>query len=311
MDYDVTFWVTDIAPFYNKPDLITGLFGKPLIMQMPEAMRKPDGGGHFNYMMIYPDGVRLDLTYDPKKRGEGNGRDGESDGDRDSGSDREGDVESYAEPSVILLDKDGGGAVAAAGTEGVDGAAITGAAGAVTARAARVAGAAGAVTTETFDVAATLAAAVRSQSDAVYHIASPTPLDYYSCCNNFWWCLNNVAKGIARDELPYVMSMLNEVVRAELHDMIIWHIGALRGFKLSVGKDGKFFKKYMPPDLYAQYAATYSGSDYADIWDAVAVMSDLFHTLALAVAASFGYSYRQNEEDGIREYMRMVKNHDI
>ncbi|MHB1485565.1 MAG: aminoglycoside 6-adenylyltransferase [Saccharofermentanales bacterium] len=43
----------------------------------------------------------------------------------------------------------------------------------------------------------------------------------FSCCNNFWWCLNNVAKGIARDELPYVMHMLNEVVRSELHETII------------------------------------------------------------------------------------------
>jgi len=50
-------------------------------------------------------------------------------------------------------------------------------------------------------------------------------LFYYSCCNNFWWCLNNVAKGIARDELPYAMHMLNDVVRAELHDMINWYIG--------------------------------------------------------------------------------------
>jgi GrpB-like predicted nucleotidyltransferase (UPF0157 family) len=36
-------------------------------------------------------------------------------------------------------------------------------------------------------------------------------------------------------------------------------------------------------------------------------MCDLFHTLAVAVAAHFNFTYRQNEEAGIREYLRMVR----
>jgi len=119
--------------------------------------------------------------------------------------------------------------------------------------------------------------------------------------------MNNIAKGIARDELPYVMNMLNEVVRAELHDMIGWYIGTLHGFNLSVGKGGKYFKRYLTPVLYEQYAATYSGSDYEDIWVSVFSMCNLFHELALMVATHFGFTYRQDEEDGMREYLRMVK----
>jgi len=132
-------------------------------------------------------------------------------------------------------------------------------------------------------------------------------LFYYSCCNNFWWCLNNAAKGIARDELSYVMNMLNDVVRSELHDMVGWYIGTQHGFNLSAGKNGKYFKRYLSPELYTQYAATYSGSDYNDIWKAIYAMCDLFHTLALSVAAHFGFTYRQNEEDGMRAYLRMVR----
>jgi len=33
----------------------------------------------------------------------------------------------------------------------------------------------------------------------------------------------------------------------------------------------------------------------------------LFHTLAVKVSAHFGFTYRQNEEAGIREYLRMVR----
>ena len=237
-DYDITYYVLDIAPFYNNPAWVIEKFGEPLIMQMPEAMRWPDGGGHFNYMMIYPDGNRLDLTFEPEKY-------------TDNG-----------EPSVTLLDKDGGNG---------------------------------------------FRPALPPPSDAVYHINPPTPLFYSSCCNNFWWCLNNVAKGIARDELPYVMRMLNDVVRSELHDMIRWYIGVKHGFNLSAGKDGKYFKRYLPPELYAQYAATYSGSDYEDVWASVFTMCDLFHTLAVDVAAHFEFTYRQDEEDGMRKYLRMVR----
>ena len=240
-DYDINYYVVDVEPFYNNPEWVIEKFGNPLIMQMPEAMRWPDGGGHFNYQMIFPDGNRIDLTFQPKKY-------------IDNG-----------EPSVVLLDKDNGNGYLPA---------------------------------------------LPPPSDAVYHIKSPSPLFYYSCCNNFWWCLNNVAKGIARDELPYVMNMLNGVVRAELHSMIEWYIGVQYGFELSVGKDGKYFKNYLAPDLYRQYAATYSGSDYDEIWKSVDAMCDLFHDLALCVAEHFGFMYRQHEEDGMREYTRKVRDHE-
>ncbi|MHB1153927.1 MAG: aminoglycoside 6-adenylyltransferase [Eubacteriales bacterium] len=144
-------------------------------------------------------------------------------------------------------------------------------------------------------------------SDEDYHIKKPTENRYYACCNDFWWCLNNVAKGIARDELSYVMHMLNNAVRSELHVMMNYYIGSQHGFNLSTGKEGKYFKKYLSPELYMQYAATYSGSDYTDVWKSIDVICDLFHTLAISVAAHFGFSYRQNEETGIREYFKMVK----
>lgn len=237
-DYDITYFVEDVTPFRNDPAWVIERFGRPLIMQMPEAMRCPEGNGTFAYLMIFPDGVRIDLTFDCRKY-------------TDNG-----------EPAVVLLDKDNGRG---------------------------------------------FLPQLPVPDDKCWHIGPPSPLFYYSCCNNFWWCLNNVAKGIVRDELPYVMHMLNEVVRHELHDMINYYIGVKHGFNLSTGKNGKYFKKYLPPELYKQYAATYSGSDYADIWAAIDVMCDLFHTLALEVAAHFGFTYRQDEEDGMREYLRMVR----
>jgi len=236
-DYDIAYLVADVAPFCNNPAWAVEHFGKPLIMQMPEAMRGADGDGHFNYQMIFPDGNRIDLSCVPIS---------------------EENLRQYDCLTVTLLDKDG------------------------------------------------IVPAYPPPTDRDFWLKEPSPLDFMSCCNNFWWCLNNAAKGIARNELPYVMYMLNAVVRAELHDMLGWYIGTRHGFSFSVGKQGKYFKRYLPPEIYARYAATYSGSGYEDITAAIYVMCDLFHDLALPVAVRFGCVYRQDEEDGMREYLRMT-----
>lgn len=148
---------------------------------------------------------------------------------------------------------------------------------------------------------------IPAPTDAGYHISKPSEGHYLACCNDFWWCLNNVAKGIARDELSYAKYMLEVVVRGELHTMMDWYIGTLAGFGLSTGKHGKYYRKYLPEDVYQRYCRTYAGSDYEEIWAAVDAMCGLFHTLALAVAGAFGYEYRQDEEEGMRVYLGKVR----
>jgi aminoglycoside 6-adenylyltransferase len=144
-------------------------------------------------------------------------------------------------------------------------------------------------------------------SDKDYFIQPPSELFFQSCCNNFWWCLQNVAKGLARNELPYAMLMYHNVVRIELHDMINWYIGIKNDFSVSAGKMGKYYKCYLPVNLYQQYCDTYSGSASDDIWRSIFIMCDLFHSLAVTVASHFRFTYMQNDEKGIREYLNNVK----
>jgi len=235
-DYDITYYVTDMTPFYNNPEWASANFGKPLIMQMPEAMRGADNDGGFVYLMLFPDSNRVDLNITT------------------------GMYEDDGEPSITLLDKDDGKG---------------------------------------------LRPHVPHHDDAIWHIKPTTELCYYSCCNNFWWCMNNVAKGIARDELPYAMAAM-QWVRSDLSEMLTWYIGIQHGYNISVGKEGKYFKKYLPQDLYVQFAASYSGSDYDDMWRAVFAMSDLFHAVAVPVAEFFSFEYPQNDEDGMREYLQKI-----
>lgn len=148
-------------------------------------------------------------------------------------------------------------------------------------------------------------------SDEDYHIKRPTESQYMGCCNEFWWCLNNVAKGIARDELPYAMWMYNVVVRDMLVKMIEWYIGINTDFSVSAGKQGKYFKKYLSAELYQMYAATYSDSNYENFWTAISNACELFRTLAIPVAEYMGFVYNYGEEMGMKEYLDKVKKDEI
>lgn len=65
-DYDVTYFVREIASFQADPTWIDR-FGELMILQMPEAMDDPPpmNDGHFAYLMQFLDGNRIDLTLYP------------------------------------------------------------------------------------------------------------------------------------------------------------------------------------------------------------------------------------------------------
>jgi aminoglycoside 6-adenylyltransferase len=237
-DYDIVYIVDDFETFTNDNSWID-IFGDRLMLQMPEAMRNPSCNGHFNWMMLFTDGNRLDLTLIPIQKLELIGNDS---------------------LNITLLDKD--------------------------------------------DILPSFPIAC----DKDYLIKTPSILFYLSCCNNFWWCLQNVAKGIARNELPYAMLMYHNVVREELHDMISWYIGIITDFNVSAGKMGKYFKRYLPSEIYDQYLLTYSNSDYNNMWKAIMYACDLFSSLAEQVAEHFDYRYNKQDEENMRIYINNVKN---
>lgn len=70
-----------------------------------------------------------------------------------------------------------------------------------------------------------------------WNVKRPTSKLFDDCCNEFHWCLNNVAKGIARDEVSYVMQMMN-YVRDMLIVMLEWYVGMENDFEVTSGKFG-------------------------------------------------------------------------
>ena len=143
-------------------------------------------------------------------------------------------------------------------------------------------------------------------NDKGYWIQKPLKSRYNGCCNEFWWCLNNVAKGIVRDQLPYAMRMYHGIVHIELDKMLMWYIGIKTEFSVSVGMWGKYFKKYLPTEFYELYTKTYS--DYEDLWTAIFAACELFRTVATEVGKNFGYEYNQSDDDNMMKYLIKMKN---
>lgn len=239
-DFDIVYFVRDVAPYWDNMIWIREQFGMPSVMQKPESMQliPPDNDGSYVYLMIFPDGNRIDLqiTADPYI---------------DDG-----------EPAVVLLDKDGS------------------------------------------------LPPIEPKKD-FWYVKRPDQKIFSDCCSEFHWCLNNVAKGIARDELSYAMEQLNHYVRDMLILMLGWHVGTQHNFSVSVGKRGKYFKKLLPLPFYERFAKTYSDADYGHMWDAAFEMLYLFGEAARAVAEQLGYAYDEEQEKGIETYMKQVKNGEL
>ena len=235
-DFDIVFFVKDVTPFWDNMKWIDEVFGKPSLVQKPESMTliPPDNNGDYVYLMIFPDGNRIDLQITAHK------------------------YENNGEPAKVLLDKD-----------------------------------------NTFKEIV-----VRED---YWYVKRPDKKLFSDCCNEFYWCLSNVAKGIARDELSYAMKMYNHYVRDMLITMLEWYVGANHDFKVSAGKNGKYFKRFLPKDIYESFKRTYSDADSEHMWEAAFEMLNLFGRAARDIAGKLSFSYDEEEECGIRLYMKMVR----
>ncbi|MCL2020406.1 MAG: aminoglycoside 6-adenylyltransferase [Oscillospiraceae bacterium] len=144
-------------------------------------------------------------------------------------------------------------------------------------------------------------------SDKAYHVKPPSENGYFSCCNNFWWCSMNVAKGIWRTELPYVMGMYNDVVRKELHLMIDWYIGMKNGYEVSTGKFGRYYKNHLSEKQYDLYNDSFSGANYEKVWKALFKAGSLFRGVALGVGVHFGFPYLHEDDRRVTSFLKHIK----
>ncbi|GAQ17295.1 aminoglycoside 6-adenylyltransferase [Oceanobacillus picturae] len=149
---------------------------------------------------------------------------------------------------------------------------------------------------------------IAQPTDVDYHVQKPSKTIYDGYTNNFWWCSQNVAKGIWRDELPYAKQMFELTMRDALDNVVSWWIGIQTDFQVSPGKLGKYFKDYLPDRYWKMYEKTYSDADYENMWESIFVTCELFRVLAKEVAAHFNFIYPMEDDQNMTAYLKQVRN---
>lgn len=146
-------------------------------------------------------------------------------------------------------------------------------------------------------------------TDEDYYVKKPTQEQFLCTCTEFWWCLNNVAKGLWREEILYAQDMLNFCVRKQLEKVLSWKAGIQTDFSVSVGKSAKYIYQWLTQQEYDEYLSTFAAGNTKDSWRAVFQMTGLFSSTAKNVADELGYKYHLEEEKACMEFLNIV--HDL
>ncbi len=135
----------------------------------------------------------------------------------------------------------------------------------------------------------------------------PSAKKFSDCCNEFWWMTLYAAKGLWRGEITYAKANADQWVRGQLMKMLTWHIGVRTGFSRNPGKEGRYFRKYLEPELWEMLQTTYADSDYDRTWDALLAMCSLFRRVAIPLADHFGFEYPIGDDRKVSAYLLHIR----
>jgi aminoglycoside 6-adenylyltransferase len=137
------------------------------------------------------------------------------------------------------------------------------------------------------DIARTLPKA----NGAALYIHRPTPERFARRINAFLWDCLYVPKALRRGEEFFAFTMLADLHFRFLREMLEWHIGAGHGWSVSSNKAGRWFRRFLEPELYARVISLIDGGAGTDHWDTwtktMELMEEIAGPLAQAVGAAF------------------------
>jgi aminoglycoside 6-adenylyltransferase len=89
--------------------------------------------------------------------------------------------------------------------------------------------------------------------------------------------------------------------------MLTWHIGLKTQFSRDPGKLGKYFQRYLEPEVWDMLQKTYADASYENTWKALFTMSDLFRRVALPMAEHFGFDYPHGDDKRVSAHLEHVR----
>ena len=143
-------------------------------------------------------------------------------------------------------------------------------------------------------------------SERYYYIEKPTAQKFDDCCNEFWWVMTYVVKGLCRKEFLYAADYLNQIIRRESYRMIEWQIGIEHNFSKNIGKNYKYLEKYVSEDLWKRIISTYKMDSYEDLWQVLWTFQELFREVSMHVAAELNFVY-PDYDNNISHFIKKIQ----
>ncbi len=141
-------------------------------------------------------------------------------------------------------------------------------------------------------------------NDSVYHTAKPTEQEFTELLNECWWIMPYIAKGILRDELPYVKYMFDVVLMGCIRKLLCWHIGFEYNWQINPGYCEKWFKRYLPIDLYNEFIALFPTTDYNYIRESLFQTGNFIRKIGQPLAKKFSYPYSEADDENVTVYIQ-------
>jgi aminoglycoside 6-adenylyltransferase len=144
-------------------------------------------------------------------------------------------------------------------------------------------------------------------TDQGYFPVPPTRDQFDHCCNEFWWLMPYVAKGLWRGEVIGPKYFQDVLIQGELQKMLTWYYGVQTKFEKSPGKLGRFLDEVIGHDLWGMLKLTYSDANAGNVWNSLYTMGEIFRSTAQDVALHLGYSYPIQDDARVTEFLRLVQ----
>jgi aminoglycoside 6-adenylyltransferase len=139
-----------------------------------------------------------------------------------------------------------------------------------------------------------------------YLAQKPTAKQFTDCCNEYWWLNPYVAKGLYRKELTYAKSILDELMRHQLMDMLTWYVGVTTNFQVAVGYLARNLKAHISSDLWERLERTYSDAQPPNIWHSLFAMNELFRRVAQPTANALKLPYLDREDAAVSQFVGQI-----
>lgn len=140
-----------------------------------------------------------------------------------------------------------------------------------------------------------------------FSIKPPTEEHFRDVCNEFWWMVPNIVKGLCRKQLPYVKYVMDRYAMDMLLEVLNWSIGIDSNFSVGTGKWCKYLEKHMLPEEYQEYVSIFSDGHYLDIWCKLTLLCLLFQKKATKIAGHFDFTYDEMRANEILQYANNMK----